>query len=157
MCRWNAFTYDCSNLDRIPPQTFTRFDTTLRPGSGQARGLPRRRRPSSTPEADTRRKIVDVFTVKFILPNPPEDSIWQSYTSDLHHFLRMMRTGQRREARGELAVRVGQRLKSVRGRAAPLLPIEIEIDNEADEHYTILRIDTQTRSASCMNSPMPWR
>ncbi|HSD85702.1 MAG TPA: glutamine synthetase adenylyltransferase, partial [Anaerolineae bacterium] len=132
----NAFTYEPvpDSPAESGSQAFTRFDT--------ARRLPRRRRSSSTPEADTRRKIVDVFTVESILPHPPDDSIWQTYTSDLHHLLRMMRTGQRREARGELAVRVGQRLKSVRGRAAPLLPIEIEIDNEADERYTILRIDT---------------
>jgi len=132
----NAFTYEPvpDSPAEARSQTFTRFDPT--------RGLPRRRRSSSTPEADTRRKIVDVFTVKSILSNPPDDSIWQTYTSDLNHLLRTMRTGQRREARGELAVRVGQMLKSVRGRAAPLLPIEIEIDNEADERYTILRIDT---------------
>jgi glutamate-ammonia-ligase adenylyltransferase len=53
----------------------------------------------------------------------------------------MMRTGQRREARGELAVRVWQRFESLPGKSAPLLPIESEIDNDADEHYTILRID----------------
>jgi len=132
----NAFTYE--PLPDSPAesrqQTFTRFDPS--------RGVSPRRRSAPTSEPDTRRKIVDVFTVKSILPAPPDDSIWQSYTEDLHHLLRMMRTGQRREARGELAVRVGQILKSVPGRTLPLLPIEIEIDNEADEQYTILRIDT---------------
>ncbi|RPI91520.1 MAG: glutamine synthetase adenylyltransferase, partial [Chloroflexi bacterium] len=140
----NAFTYEpvSDSPKESRSQTFTRFDPTLRLGSEPDRRVPPRRRPSSTLEADTYRKIVDVFTVKSILSTPPDDSIWQTYTSDLHHLLRRMRTGQRREARGELAVRVGQMLKSVRGRAAPLLPIEIEIDNEADERYTILRIDT---------------
>ncbi|HEU0291756.1 MAG TPA: hypothetical protein VFR47_03425 [Anaerolineales bacterium] len=132
----NAFTYEPLPDARAEsrPQTLQHFDSTRR--------LPPRRRPSSTPEPDTRRKIVDVFTVKSILSAPPDHSIWQAYTSDLHHLLRMMRTGQRREARGELAVRVGQRFESLPGKAAPLLPIEIEIDNDADEHYTILRIDT---------------
>ena len=131
----NAFTYEPlpdSQVESRP--TFKRFDAT--------RSLPPRRRPESAPESDTRRKIVDVFTVKSILPNPPDDSIWRSYTSDLHHLLRMMRAGQRREARGELAVRVGQMFKGVPGKITPLLPIEIEIDNEADDRYTILRIDT---------------
>ena len=132
----NAFTYE--PLPDAPAasrsQTFNRFDSTRR--------TPPRHNPSSMLEPDTRRKIVDVFTVKSILSTSPNDSIWQSYTSDLHHLLRMMRTGQRREARGELAVRVGQMFKSMPGKTAPLLPIEIEIDNEADEHYTILRIDT---------------
>jgi len=131
----NAFTYEpLSDPQTESRPKFNRFN----PDSN----LPRRRRPLSTPENDTRRKIVDVFTVKSILSAPPDDSIWQSYTEDLHHLLRMMRTGQRREARGELAVRVGQRFQSVPGKTAPLLPIEIEIDNEADEGYTILRIDT---------------
>ena len=131
----NAFTYEPlpdSQVESRP--TFKRFDAT--------RSLPPRRRPESTPESDTRRKIVDVFTVKSILPNPPDDSIWRSDTSDLHHLLRMMRAGQRREARGELAVRVGKMFKGVPGKITPLLPIEIEIDNEADDRYTILRIDT---------------
>ncbi|MEP7137971.1 MAG: glutamine synthetase adenylyltransferase, partial [Chloroflexota bacterium] len=131
----NAFTYE--PLPEAPSESrpkLNRFDPTRR--------LPPRRKPSSSPEPDTRRKIVDVFTVKSILSAPPDDSIWQSYTEDLHHLLRMMRTGQRREARGELAVRVGQMFKSVPGKMSPLLPIEIEIDNEADEQYTILRIDT---------------
>jgi glutamate-ammonia-ligase adenylyltransferase len=131
----NAFTYE--PLPEAPTDSrpkINRFDSTRR--------LPPRPKPSSMPEADTRRKIVDVFTVKSILSAPPDDSIWGAYTEDLHHLLRMMRTGQRREARGELAVRVGQMFKSVPGKTSPLLPIEIEIDNEADEHYTILRIDT---------------
>jgi glutamate-ammonia-ligase adenylyltransferase len=131
----NAFTYEpLSDTPTASRPKFNRFN----PDSS----LPRRRRPLPAPESDTRRKIVDVFTVKSILPAPPDDSIWQSYTEDLHHLLRMMRTGQRREARGELAVRVGQRFQSVPGKTMPLLPIEIEIDNEADERYSILRIDT---------------
>ncbi len=132
----NAFTYEPLEATQTESrqQSFTRFDPSRR--------LPPRRRPSSSSETDTRRKIVDVFTVKSILSTPPDASIWQSYTDDLHHLLRMMRTGQRREARGELAVRVGQMFKGGSGRVVPLLPIEIEIDNEVDERYTILRIDT---------------
>ncbi len=88
----------------LQPRPALRYSTA----STQPDSLPPRRKPSSTSEPDTRRKIVDVFTVKSILSEPPDDSIWESYTNDLHHLLRMMRTGQRREARGELAVRVGQ-------------------------------------------------
>ena len=132
----NAFTYeplpDSPTTSR--PQIFNRFDSTRR--------LPPRRGTFSTPETDTRRKIVDVFTVKTLLPKSPDDSIWESYTNDLHHLLRMMRTGQRREARGELAVRVGQAYQNISRKLSLLLPISIEIDNDADERYTILRIDT---------------
>jgi glutamate-ammonia-ligase adenylyltransferase len=132
----NAFTYeplpDSPTISR--PQIYNRFDST--------RHLPPRRGTSSIPETDTRRKIVDVFTVKTLLHKSPDDSIWESYTTDLHHLLRMMRTGQRREARGELAVRVGQAYQNISSKLSLLLPISIEIDNDADERYTILRIDT---------------
>jgi glutamate-ammonia-ligase adenylyltransferase len=132
----NAFTYE--PLPDSPktshPQVFNSFDAT--------RHLPPRRRTSSTPETDARRKIVDVFTVKTLLPKQLDDSIWETYTNDLHHLLRMMRTGHRREARGELAVRVGQAYQNISSKLSLLLPISIEIDNDADERYTILRIDT---------------
>jgi len=133
----NAFTYEplADSPAESRPQTFTRFDPN--------RHLPPRRNSSSTPEPDTRRKIVDVFNVKSILREPPSDSIWESYKNDLHHLLRMMRTGQRRGARGELAVRVGQAYQNIPRKLSLLLPISIEIDNEADERHTILRIDTQ--------------
>lgn len=131
----NAFTYE--PLPEAEASTRPKIIRFNPDGS-----LPRRRKPISTSEPDARRKIVDVFTVKSILPSRPDDSIWQTYTADLHHLLRRMRAGQRREARGELAVRVGQRFQSLPGRSAPLLPIEIEIDNDVDERYTILRIDT---------------
>jgi glutamate-ammonia-ligase adenylyltransferase len=131
----NAFTYE--PLPDAPTSSrpnFNRFtDSTRR--------LPPRRPTSSSPETDTRRKIVDVFTVE---SNPfihHDTSVWDKYTDDLHHLLRMMRTGQRREARGELAVRVGQAYKNISSKLTFLPPINIEIDNEADERYTILRID----------------
>jgi glutamate-ammonia-ligase adenylyltransferase len=133
----NAFTYeplpDSPALSR--PRIFTDFDPTRR--------MPPRRKAPTTSELDARRKIVDVFTVKSILPEPPDDLIWNSYANDLNHLLRMMRTGQRREARGELAVRVGQAYQNISSKLSLLLPISIEIDNEADERYTILRIDTR--------------
>jgi glutamate-ammonia-ligase adenylyltransferase len=131
----NAFTYE----PLLEAQTesrpkINRFDSTRH-------RLPHRR-PSSTSEPDTRRKIVDVFTVKSIASQPSADSIWDSYTKDLHHLLQMMRAGKRREARGELAVRAGQAYQNISSKSTLLLQINIEIDNDADEHYTILRIDT---------------
>ena len=103
----NAFTYE--PLPDTPASSrpkFNRFDDSTR-------RLPPRRKASSTSEPDTRRKIVDVFTVE---ANPfihHDASVWDTYTNDLHHLLRMMRAGQRREARGELAVRVGQAYKNI--------------------------------------------
>ncbi len=132
----NAFTYE--PLPDTPASSrpkFNRFDDSTR-------RLSPRRKALSTSEPDTRRKIVDVFTVE---ANPfihHDASVWDTYTNDLHHLLRMMRTGQRREARGELAVRVGQTYKNISSKLTFLPPINIEIDNETDERYTILRIDS---------------
>jgi glutamate-ammonia-ligase adenylyltransferase len=105
---------------------------------------PRRRRrgASATSGSDVPRKIVDVFTVKSILSASADDSTWEAYTTDLHHLLHLMRAGRRRDARGELALRAGQAYQNISSRSPFLLPINIEIDNEADERYTILRIDT---------------
>ena len=130
----NAFTYEpLPETETNSRPKFNRFNHDP--------SLPRRRKPLSPPETDTRRKIVDVFTVE---ANPfihHDASVWDTYSNDLHHLLRMMRTGQRREARGELAVRVGQAYKNISSKLTFLPPINIEIDNETDERYTILRID----------------
>ncbi|MCI0475201.1 MAG: hypothetical protein L0Y55_03065, partial [Anaerolineales bacterium] len=90
--------------------------------------------------ADTRQKIVDVFTVKSVYAESPAN-IWETYVQDLHALLTQFHAGQRREARGQLAKRVGAAFQSVQGTVAPLLPIDIEIDNEVSDRYTVLRID----------------
>jgi glutamate-ammonia-ligase adenylyltransferase len=84
---------------------------------------------------------VDVFNVKAVYAESPA-AIWETYTQDLHALLTLFHAGQRREARGQLAKRVGAAFQAVQGTAAPLLPIDIEIDNDASERYTVLRIDT---------------
>ena len=66
---------------------------------------------------------------------------------DLADFLRMVRGGVGREAQGELAIRVGTSLKktsfsSNRVLDKTLYPIEIRLDNEASEVYTVLRINS---------------
>jgi glutamate-ammonia-ligase adenylyltransferase len=131
----NAFTYE--PLPEPPTSSrpnFNRFtDSTRR--------LPRRRPASYTPENDPRRKIVDVFTVE---SNPfihHDASVWDAYINDLNHLLRMMRAGRRREARGELVVRVGQAYQNISSKLTLFLPIHIEVDNEADDLHTILRIE----------------
>jgi [glutamine synthetase] adenylyltransferase / [glutamine synthetase]-adenylyl-L-tyrosine phosphorylase len=129
----NAFTYEPVPEAPISMSLNRRYST---------RSGPRRRGASSTLELDTPRKIVDVFTVKSILPASADDSIWDAYTKELHHLLQMMRAGRRREARGELALRAGQTYQNISSRSPFLLPINIEIDNDADERYSILRIDT---------------
>jgi glutamate-ammonia-ligase adenylyltransferase len=89
-----------------------------------------------------RRKIVDVFTVRSACTEPPTSEMWTRYADDLHALLLKMQAGQRREARGELAKRVGEVFQGMTGTATPLYPIDIEIDNASSELYTVLKIGT---------------
>lgn len=88
-----------------------------------------------------RPKIVDVFTVQSVFFEPPGESVWQSYLHDLFDLLQLFRSGKRREARGLLARRVGSAFQLLPGKNTPLLPIEIEIDNQASPRYSALRIN----------------
>ena len=88
---------------------------------------------------DSRRKIVDVFTVE---PQDPEFSaeLWSRYSEDLNELLKLMHTNRRREARGRLATRVASALPENLTEITALYPIEIEIDNDISDRYTILNI-----------------
>jgi len=117
-------------------------------GSGEREGKsgdthafhPRRRRARGTRE-DTRRKIVDVFTVRSTLPNRPAE-FWTRYASDLAALVQRLPVGGQREVQGELAKRVALALRAPAAVTEQLYPIDIEIDNEESERYTVLRIDT---------------
>jgi glutamate-ammonia-ligase adenylyltransferase len=84
---------------------------------------------------------VDVFTVKSVFLEPHGPKIWDTYTLELYDLLAKFHAGQRREARGMLAKRVGAAFQVAPGKSSPLLPIDIEIDNSASARYTVLRID----------------
>lgn len=105
------------------------------------------RRVGDEPGADPRRKIVDVFTVHPVRGARISAATWLQLATDLEDLLRMVRAGERREARGVVAKRVGASLYES-GQAgqveaiSSLYPVAIEIDNEASEQYTLLRIDT---------------
>ncbi len=97
--------------------------------------------PTSAPEAGGHPKIVDTFTVQPVHGEVTPET-WRRYADDLADLLRMMQAGQRREARGELAKRVAVSLPVSEDAATALYPVEIEIDNESSERYTVLHIDT---------------
>jgi [glutamine synthetase] adenylyltransferase / [glutamine synthetase]-adenylyl-L-tyrosine phosphorylase len=94
------------------------------------------------PMINARRKIVDVFIVRSVHKELPTPEMWSHYEKDLHALLIKMQAGLRREARGELAKRVGEMFQGKTGNATPLYPIDIDIDNDSSELYTILRIGT---------------
>jgi glutamate-ammonia-ligase adenylyltransferase len=97
----------------------------------------------SASSATERRKIVDVFTVQSVRPQTPDTAFWDNYAADLHDLLKMMHVGQRREARSKLAMRVGEVFAGLESPdTAPLYPIEISIDNDLSERYTVLHIET---------------
>ncbi|MGQ9584382.1 MAG: glutamine synthetase adenylyltransferase [Anaerolineae bacterium] len=89
---------------------------------------------------EPRRKIVDVFTVRPVRGELTPDT-WRRYAEDLAALLRLMHAGQRREARGELAKRVAAGFQGTGRAPTTLYPIEIEIDNDISDRYTVLRID----------------
>jgi glutamate-ammonia-ligase adenylyltransferase len=104
---------------------------------------------------ESRRKIVDVFTVMPRLPwtqvpgmvtQKLKADIWADYAEDLADFLRMVRGGARQEAQGELAIRVATGLQKSGLPSASLVktlyPIEIQIDNETSDQYTVMRINS---------------
>ncbi len=96
---------------------------------------------------DTRRKIVDVFHVQ-LLEAPKGEDPWPRYAADLAAYQRMTRAGRRSDVQGDLTRRVAHSLQEREHKAGvalvpALYPIEIEIDNDASDHHTILRIAGQ--------------
>ncbi len=136
----DVFTYEpeIAAPQASAPASGIRPDRPPLKNAGQ--GLPRRFRADSQPHP-SRPKIVDVFTVKSVFFEPHGSAIWDKYTLELYDLLAKLRAGQRREARGALAKRVGAAFESLPGKVSPLLPIDIEIDNTASARYTVLRID----------------
>jgi glutamate-ammonia-ligase adenylyltransferase len=94
------------------------------------------------PVQNDRQKIVDVFIVRFVRPDSRPSDIWPRYSEDLQNLLLKTRAGQRREARGELAKRIGEVFHGMDGDTTPLYPIDIDIDNESSNLYTILKISS---------------
>lgn len=137
----DVFTYD-PPVQEAAVQTAPRM--TLRERARLAR-----QSPTGLNEArlDAQRKIVDVFTVRPVRDGKPTPMFWMQYADELNGLLRMLRLGQGREARGAVARRVGASLieagqSSQAETARAFAPLEIQIDNEASDDYTVLRIDT---------------
>ncbi|MBN1639854.1 MAG: glutamine synthetase adenylyltransferase [Anaerolineae bacterium] len=92
------------------------------------------------PSADRRRKIVDVFTVR-PEAGPVSQGTWVRYNAELGELLELMQAGQQTEAHGKLVRGVAAALRDIAAPSATLYPVEIEVDNDTSEAYTLLRID----------------
>lgn len=84
-------------------------------------------------------KIVDVFRVQADRELP--EGFWATYEQDLEALLRLARAGQAQEAQGQVAARVAAIFDDMPGRTDTLSPIDIEIDNDTSDRYTMLDID----------------
>ena len=86
------------------------------------------------------KKIVDVFMVRSVSGEPIQHEMWIRYADDLKELITKIKTGRRREAQGDLVKRVGATFHETPTEGMPLYPVNIEIDNEEDQKYTVLRI-----------------
>ena len=101
---------------------------------------PRAKKAIAQQQWYNRRKIVDVFTVRSV-SDQINDNCWDDYMKDLTVFARLLHADKQREAQGELAKRVAVTVRHMTGSATTLYPVDIEIDNDASERHTVLRID----------------
>lgn len=131
----NVFTYEPSGAS----------DT--RDSADGGRPMADGREQPRSPFRDPRRKIVDVFTVRFVAADaavaaPAADmgALWRCYETDLAALLRLLEGRRQREAQGEMAKRVALAVQNSPDAAPTLQPIDIAIDNDASDRYTALRI-----------------
>ena len=87
-------------------------------------------------------KFVDVFIL-----NPPPGTtlseVWQRYQTDLTSLVTLARDGQLRKAQARLAGQVAEAFRETPATTAMLLPIDIEIDNDQSDRFTVLRISAE--------------
>lgn len=85
------------------------------------------------------RRFINVFQVR-----PPLDvvlpEVWKRYQVDLTGLMRLIMEGEHVKAHGDLAKRVAAGLRTMPDPPTALLPVEIEIDNEVSEQYSVLHI-----------------
>ncbi|MBI1878992.1 MAG: glutamine synthetase adenylyltransferase [Chloroflexi bacterium] len=128
----HVFTYDppASAAPAIPP-------------SKRRRSSRRPYAQAQTKQADSRKKIVDEFTVRSVAGERGSDgpANWSDYADELEAFVRRLAAGEQRETRGELVRRVGDTLREAAVTPQKLYPIDIDIDNETSARHTVLRID----------------
>jgi glutamate-ammonia-ligase adenylyltransferase len=95
------------------------------------------------PSEDLRQKIVDVFTVR-AEPGVNSAEALKAYAADLKVLIKQFQTGQQASAQGALVKRVADRLRTTAVQMpTTLYPVAIDIDNEASDQFTVLRIRTE--------------
>ncbi|WP_417375491.1 glutamine synthetase adenylyltransferase [Gimesia maris] len=100
------------------------------------------RSPKLSEKSKSKRKFVIVLDVK-ASDAAVQPSFWISYKKDLTELLNKVEIGKIQEAVGELAKRVAGALHDLPQASQMLYPVEIELDNDTDARYTILRIQSE--------------
>ena len=87
-------------------------------------------------------KFVDVFVL-----SPPPDTIlsdvWKEFLTDLTSLVMLACEGQLRKAQARLVSKVASEFNETAALPGMLLPIDVEIDNEQSERFTVLRISAE--------------
>ncbi len=86
------------------------------------------------------RKIVDVLTVRRV-SEVDEAPPWEAYASDLAGLVAQLKANDLDGAQGTLARRVASTLRAAGTEQRTLYPVDIQIDNELSDRYTVFRID----------------
>jgi glutamate-ammonia-ligase adenylyltransferase len=107
------------------------------PAAPRIRRGQRRRLPPVQPSRPPG-KILDVFQVQ--VPAEGDRDVWQRYRDDLAGLLSLLAQGHHDRARGEVMERVSEAARAAGGIARQLLPVSIEISNDASPAYTQLTI-----------------
>jgi glutamate-ammonia-ligase adenylyltransferase len=132
-----VFTYDAGPAAAPAPAPRQSRPAWLRPEVRRGRTA---QQPALPAQADARAKIVDVFTVR-PTRGPVSAADFQNYAMELAACSQQFLTGRAEEAQGALARRAAASLRSRAGQpAGTLYPIDIAIDNETSEEFTILTI-----------------
>ena len=84
-------------------------------------------------------KFVDVFTLSPPGDNTPTE-IWQNYQADLTALVTLVRDDQLRKAQARLVEEVAQAFADASATPGILLPIDIDIDNDQSDRFTVLKI-----------------
>ncbi|MFT5325837.1 MAG: glutamate-ammonia-ligase adenylyltransferase [Planctomycetaceae bacterium] len=87
-------------------------------------------------------KFVDVF----VLSPPPDtvlSNVWKEFLTDLTSLVTLAREGQLRKAQASVVSKVAAAFDDSASTPGMLLPIDIEIDNEQSDRFTVLRISAE--------------
>jgi len=90
-------------------------------------------------------KIVDVFIVRPVddVPTSLNETYWTEYSNDLEKQVHRLRDGEQDAVQRDLINRFADTMRTANEvTAATLYPIDIRIDTETDDRYTILHINT---------------